>query len=85
MPMYTYNCSNCGVEFNAAQSIAERKFCGCPNCGEPADLTIGRPASVIPFQLGTFEHIAHNPIYIGSKKELRENCNRYGCIATGID
>ncbi|KKN22503.1 hypothetical protein LCGC14_0914360 [marine sediment metagenome] len=85
MPMYTYNCSNCGQVFEEAQPIIERKTCICPECEQIADLTVGRPASVIPFQLGMFEHIAHNPIYIGSKKELRENCNRYGCIATGID
>ncbi len=85
MPMYTYNCSNCDADFEEARTIAERKTSTCPDCGQSANLTIGRPASVIPFQLGIFEHITHNPIYIGSKKELRENCNRYGCIATGID
>lgn len=84
MPMYTYECG-CGFQFEDAKSIDDRKTCKCSNCGETARQIIGRPAGVIPFQLGWFEHIAAEPLYIRNKDELRAACEENNCYATGFD
>lgn len=84
MPIYTYECKKCQAVFEAFNSIASRKQSQCPKCGENGDLTIGRPAAVHGFKLGWFEHIAHEPVYIKSKKHLKEECERRGCYAPGV-
>lgn len=84
MPMYTYECS-CGNEFEDVRSIADRKTCSCPKCGGDAAQGISRRTNAIPFQLGWFEHIADNPVYIHNKRELREVCDRHECSAAGFD
>ena len=84
MPLYTYQCLNCDRTFEAFSTIDDRKFSECAGCESIAELTIGRPAAVHDFALGWFEHLAHEPIYIKSRKQLKEECNRRGCYAPGI-
>lgn len=83
MPMYTYECE-CGKEFVELKTIAERETAQC-ECGKVAKQILARGPAVIPFQLGWFDHIAPDPVYIRSKKELREVTNRYECYATGFE
>jgi putative FmdB family regulatory protein len=41
MPIYKYNCKNCGL-FTEFQLIKE-KYDNCPKCGEEVELVIGKP------------------------------------------
>lgn len=33
MPLYTYHCSNCGVQFDQQQKFTDESLTKCPKCG----------------------------------------------------
>jgi putative FmdB family regulatory protein len=47
MPIYTYQCSNCGVRFDKEQSFDERNPVRCPECGKNALHRVYRPVGVV--------------------------------------
>ena len=84
MPNYTYECE-CGKSFDDIRSIASRAHSLCPSCGKEATITICRTAPAVHgFKLGYFEHIEREPVYVKSKKHLRELCERNDCYAPGV-
>ncbi len=46
MPVYTYECMECGVRFNAKQSFSDAPITVCPECGGPTHKVIG-PVGVV--------------------------------------
>ncbi len=46
MPVYTYECEECGVRFEAKQSFADAPVDVCPECGGHTHKVIG-PVGVI--------------------------------------
>jgi putative FmdB family regulatory protein len=47
MPVYTYRCSNCGVEFDHQQKFAEKNLSRCPECGKKKLNRVYRPVGVV--------------------------------------
>lgn len=47
MPIYTYQCSNCGVRFDKEQSFSERNPVRCPECRKKSLHRVYRPVGVI--------------------------------------
>ena len=82
MPLYNYKCPK-GHEFEDFKSMNERHCAECPKCGKVANQTLSAP-KVHKDHLGWFEHIAPEPVYVKSKKHLKELCNRYDCYAPGV-
>lgn len=37
MPLYDYQCPDCGEQFEELRSLAERAHADCPKCGARAD------------------------------------------------
>jgi putative FmdB family regulatory protein len=35
MPIYTYRCENCGVQFERQQKFSDPPLTRCPECGKP--------------------------------------------------
>lgn len=46
MPVYTYECQECGVRFNAKQSFTDDPIDVCPECGGHTQKVIG-PVGVV--------------------------------------
>lgn len=46
MPVYTYECQECGVRFTARQSFADSPIDVCPECGGATQKVIG-PVGVV--------------------------------------
>jgi putative FmdB family regulatory protein len=46
MPVYTYECAECGVRFNAKQSFTDDPIDVCPECGGHTHKVIG-PVGVV--------------------------------------
>ncbi len=82
MPIYNYECA-CGKEFTEWNSIEDRSTAKCPACNAKAKQVLSIPA-VHDFKLGWFEHITDQPVRVGSKKELKEMCDRHGVYAPGV-
>ena len=47
MPVYTYRCSNCGVEFDHQQKFNEKNLSRCPECGKKKLNRVYRPVGVV--------------------------------------
>jgi putative FmdB family regulatory protein len=47
MPVYTYECTNCGVRFDRQQKYNERNLTRCPECGKNEIHRVYRPVGVV--------------------------------------
>jgi len=47
MPVYTYRCSECGVQFERQQSFSEPPLRTCPECGEDGLNKIFTPVGIV--------------------------------------
>jgi putative FmdB family regulatory protein len=47
MPIYTYRCSHCGVQFDTRQSFQDEALTVCPECGETALHKVFQPVGIV--------------------------------------
>ena len=47
MPIYTYRCENCGVQFEKQQSFSEEPLKRCPECSKNALRKVYLPVGIV--------------------------------------
>src|SRR5512143_3886457 len=47
MPIYTYRCENCGVQFERQQSFSEPSLTRCPECSKKTLRKIYQPVGIV--------------------------------------
>ncbi len=47
MPIYTYRCENCGVQFERRQSFSEQALTRCPECNKNKLRKVITPAGIV--------------------------------------
>jgi putative FmdB family regulatory protein len=47
MPLYTYQCENCGVTFERQQKFDDKPIKRCPECGKSSVRRVIQPAGII--------------------------------------
>lgn len=47
MPIYTYRCDNCGVQFDRKQSFTDPVLKVCPECGKKALHKVYTPVGIV--------------------------------------
>ncbi|MBN1440603.1 MAG: zinc ribbon domain-containing protein [Anaerolineales bacterium] len=47
MPIYTYRCMECGVEFDQHQNFSDLPLTKCPECGKKSLRKVFSPAGII--------------------------------------
>src|SRR5574340_583684 len=47
MPVYTYRCENCGVQFERTQKFTDSPLVICPECGKKALRKVYTPVGVV--------------------------------------
>lgn len=47
MPIYTYRCENCGVQFDRQQHFSDAPLTRCPECGEEALRKVYTPVGIV--------------------------------------
>ncbi len=47
MPVYTYRCENCGIQFDQKQSYDDPTMTVCPECEEDALHRVYRPVGIV--------------------------------------
>lgn len=83
MPLYDYQCEACSHEFEAFNSMANRRRQRCEKCDGRAVIVI-RAAAVHLFQPDWYEDITHKPLWIETKRQLREECKKHGVEAVAL-
>jgi putative FmdB family regulatory protein len=47
MPIYTYRCENCGVQFERQQSFSDQPLTRCPECNKKALRKVYLPVGIV--------------------------------------
>lgn len=47
MPVYTYRCENCGVQFERTQKFSESPLAICPECGKKTLRKVYMPVGIV--------------------------------------
>jgi putative FmdB family regulatory protein len=47
MPIYTYRCDNCGVQFDRQQSFNDAPLTRCPECSKKALRKVFQPVGIV--------------------------------------
>ncbi len=68
MPVYTYRCSNCGVQFEKQQSFSDQSLLRCPECGKRALKKIYLPVGIVFKGSGFYATDHHSPSGMSSMK-----------------
>jgi putative FmdB family regulatory protein len=68
MPIYTYRCSNCGVQFEKQQSFSDQSLLRCPECGKRSLKKVYQPVGIVFKGSGFYATDHHSPSGQSSKK-----------------
>lgn len=68
MPVYTYRCSNCGVQFEKQQSFSDQSLIKCPECGKRALKKVYLPVGIVFKGSGFYATDHHSPSGMASMK-----------------
>lgn len=69
MPIYTYRCENCGVQFEIQQSFSEEPLTLCPECRRKALKKVFLPVGIVFKGSGFYATDHHSPSGQTNKKE----------------
>jgi putative FmdB family regulatory protein len=47
MPVYTYRCDNCGVQFEQSQKFSDSPLTRCPECGKKTLKKVYTPVGIV--------------------------------------
>ena len=47
MPVYTYRCENCGVQFDKSQKFTDNSLTRCPECGKKTLRKVYQPVGIV--------------------------------------
>ena len=47
MPIYTYRCENCGVQFDETQKFSDPLLTKCPECGKKTLQKVYQPVGIV--------------------------------------
>ncbi len=47
MPIYTYRCENCGVQFERSQKFSDTPLTRCPECGKKTLRKVYMPVGIV--------------------------------------
>ena len=83
MPSYDFRCDSCDREVVRVCRIAERNGQVCEECGKPLT-RLFTMAKVHTFRPDWYEDICETPLYITSKRQLKEACDKHGVRAVAL-
>jgi putative FmdB family regulatory protein len=68
MPVYAYQCENCGVQFEKQQSFSDQPLTRCPECGKKKLKKVYQPVGIVFKGSGFYATDHHSPSGQSSKK-----------------
>ena len=82
--IYEYKCEKCRHSWESYRRYEERNSERCSLCGELAIKLLSNTKDVLEFTPAWFNDICEEPIYITSKKQLRDECKRHNVLAARL-
>lgn len=73
MPLYEYSCKNCGHEFSAMRSIAERKQPESEACSECGEMEINQLISAAKISYSNPGSMKHTESFKDRVREIKKN------------
>lgn len=61
MPIYTYRCENCGVQFDKTQKFTDNPLVQCPECGKKTLQKVITPVGIVFKGSGFYATDHHSP------------------------
>jgi len=61
MPIYTYRCEDCGLQFEKQQSFSDQPLVRCPDCGKRALKKVYQPVGIVFKGSGFYATDHHSP------------------------
>jgi len=85
MPCYAYICKDCGRRWEEWRRVDERRDAKC-QCGGKAEIDFSTysSANVMMFTPALYTDLDVYPIWIDSKKKLKEECKKRGLRAARL-
>lgn len=71
MPIYTYRCSSCGVQFDRQQTFDDAPLVKCPECGKKSLKKVFTPAGIIFKGSGWYATDHRSPSGQGPSREKK--------------
>jgi putative FmdB family regulatory protein len=68
MPVYIYQCGNCGVQFEKQQSFSDHPLVRCPECGKKTLKKVYQPVGIVFKGSGFYATDHHSPSGQSAKK-----------------
>ena len=72
MPVYTYHCTNCGVQFDKQLSFTDLQPTRCPECGKKTLRKVYQPVGIVFKGSGFYATDHHSPSGQSPKKDDRD-------------
>jgi putative FmdB family regulatory protein len=73
MPVYTYRCANCGVQFDKLLSFQDHPLVRCPECHKNTLKKVFQPVGIVFKGSGFYATDHHSPSgQVPTKKEKKE-------------
>ena len=70
MPVYLYQCGNCGIQFEKQQKFEDQPLTRCPECGKKALKKVYQPVGIVFKGSGFYITDYRKPSYTeGAKKD----------------
>jgi putative FmdB family regulatory protein len=81
MILYDFKCVACHHIFEDLRPIDDNKESVCPKCGNRAERQYFIRHRYKDFAEGVWHDIGPEPIYIRSRRHLKEECKKHNCYA----
>lgn len=89
MPQYHFICESCEREFSEFLKISElddyKENTRCKACNGTIRTVIKSLPKLQTFKAGWYENFTDKPIWIGSKRDLKDACERYNTGSVYLD
>ncbi len=73
MPIYTYRCENCGVQFERRQSFSDAPLKQCPECSKNALRKVYLPVGIVFKGSGFYATDHRSPSGVSSTKSKEKS------------
>ena len=78
MPLFDLECTVCSQRRNNVVLASGAPTPTCGSCDGATQKVWDKPPAMYPFKAGMYEHLDKDPVYIGSKQQLKDECRKRG-------